>query len=191
MTAAYRIRASEFHCGGEHGVKPTSSMRYPLFYRALFVALALFALPSAGAAQRQIVQAGLAVIPGAGVQVGYVGVRSIYTVEGILYTDISPGFGDGEGSVQVSGGLGGAVRPLGVLRTIGNANPRYDLDVGLRFGPSLFFATNATRSDKNQQFRLVLEPFVRFTSRLQSGRLVYAELGTLRPVLRAGLWIQL
>ncbi|MDX1547650.1 MAG: hypothetical protein R3247_11715, partial [Rhodothermales bacterium] len=143
------------------------------------------------AAQQAFAQAGLALVPGAGIQAGYVSARSVYTVEGILYTDISPGFGDGEGSVQVSGGLGGTIRPLGILRTIGNTNQRYDLDVGFRFGPSLFFATNATRSDKNQQFRLVLEPFFRFSTRLQSGRLVYAELGTLRPVLRAGLWFRL
>ena len=148
-------------------------------------------LPATSAAQQRFIQTGVAAIPGLGAQVGYVGARSFYTVEGILYVDATPGFAGGEGNVQVAAGLGGAIRPLGVLRTIGDTDQNYDFDIGLRFGPSLFFATNATRSDKNQQFRLILEPFFRFSTRLGSGQLVYVEAGTLRPLLRAGLWFSL
>lgn len=162
----------------------------------LAVLIGLLWWPREGAAQagtsgRRYVQTGLAALPGIGLQAGYVGPRSFFTVEAMFYVDASPSFGDGEGSLQVSGGLGGAIRPLGVVRTIGNANYSYDFDLGLRFGPSLFFATNATRSDKNQQFSLFLDPFIRFAWRLGSGRIIYVEVGGQRPVLRAGLWFSL
>ena len=78
-----------------------------------------------------------------------------------------------------------------MVRTIGNAEYTYDFDIGLRFGPSLFFATNATRSEKNQQFRFILEPFLRFNTRFSGGRILFVEAGTLSPVLRAGLWFRL
>ena len=162
----------------------------------LILTLFLLAVPRGAAGQdgtagSRFIQSGIAVLPGLGVEAGYVRARSIATIEGMLYVDISPGFAGGEGNVQVSAGLGGALRPLGVVRTIGNANYTYDFDIGLRFGPSLFFATNATRSDKNQQFRFILEPFLRFNTRLASGRILFVEAGTLSPVLRAGLWFRL
>ncbi len=155
-----------------------------------------FGLPQDGAAQsgtagRSFAQAGLAGLPGLGLQLGYVGPRSIYTAEVILYTDGSTRLPLGDGTVKVSVGIGGALRPLGIVRVIGNADHSYDLDVGLRFGPSFLFDTDPTRSDKNQQFSLFLDPFFRFTRRLGSGRILFAELGVQRPSIRAGVWFGL
>ncbi len=160
------------------------------------VLAALLGLPRASAAQtntagRHFIQGGPAALPGLGVQVGYVGSRSIYTVEGIFYADGWPSFSRGESTLQVSAGLGAALRPFGIVRTIGNADYAYDIDFGLRFGPSLFFTTNATRPEKNQQFSLFFEPFLRFSTRSRNGRIFFVEAGTQRPLLRAGLWFSL
>ena len=134
------------------------------------------------------IQAGAGVIPGIGLQGGYVAPRSFFTFEGIVYVDGSPPFAGGQGSVQVSGGLGGAIRVLGIFRTIGG--PGYqgrDFDVGLRFGPSLFFAVGESSRDENP-FSLFLEPFLRATSTFGGERIFFAELGIQRPILRAGVW---
>lgn len=168
------------------------------FHRSLWIALLLVGsgvLPGSARGQAagdaRYLQAGAAVIPGLGVQGGYITPRSFYTVEGMLYVDGSPGFAGGEGSLQVSGGLGGALRILGVLRAVGS--PGYqgkNLDVGLRFGPSLFFAFGPSSRDENP-FSLFLEPFARATTTLGSSRILYVELGVQRPLLRAGLWFAL
>ena len=156
-------------------------------------ALALLLAPAEAAAQggvveRRYVQTGLAVFPGAGVQLGYVGPHSIYTIETMVYADGQPALGRGESTLKLSGGIGAALRPLGVVRTIGNADYRYDFDFGVRFGPSLFFTTGATRADKNQQFSLFLDPFIRFSSRFGNGRIYFVEIGPQKPALRFGLW---
>ncbi|MEX0746513.1 MAG: hypothetical protein WD275_00845 [Rhodothermales bacterium] len=140
----------------------------------------------------RFLQVGAAVIPGAGVQGGYIAPRSFFTVEGVVYLDGTPAFAGGEGSVQVSGGLGGAVRILGILRTIGS--PGYvgrDFDFGMRFGPSLFFAFGGESSREENPFSLFLEPFLRATSTFGRDRIFYVELGVQRPLLRAGVWISL
>lgn len=158
------------------------------------VALAMLLAPppesaaQGGAVGRSYLQTGLAVFPGVGVQFGYVGPHSIYTIETMIYADGQPALGSGESTLQLSGGIGAALRPLGVVRTIGNADYRYDFDFGVRFGPSLFFTTGATRADKNQQFSLFLDPFIRFSSRFGNGRIFYLEIGPQQPVFRFGLW---
>ncbi len=153
--------------------------------------LAVCALAPAAAAQtaapeRQL-QAGLGVIPGVGLQSGMVLPRGFYTIEGVAYVDVTPPYGGGEGSVQVSGGLGGSIRILGIIRALGNPGYRArDIDVGLRFGPSLFFAIGESSRGENP-FSLFFDPFVRLTSTLGGSRVFFAELGLQRPVLRAGL----
>ncbi len=161
--------------------------------RWTLVLAALLVLAPESAAQgnisgRRYLQMGMAAFPGVGMQLGYVGRRSFYTVEGTLFADGKPSLGEGESTLRVSGGLGAALRPLGVVRTIGNANYPYDFDFGARFGPSLFFTTGATRADKNQQFSLFLDLFLRFSSRFRNGRIFFLELGTQQPSIRAGLW---
>lgn len=142
-------------------------------------------------APRRHLQAGLGVLPGAGIQIGYVAPRNLYTLETLLYVDTTPQFAGGEGNVQSSAGVGAALRPFGFVRAAGNAQADYDLDVGLRFGPSLFFTTNATRKDKNQQFRLFLEPFIRVSGTGEGSRTYYVEVGTHRPFLRGGILFDL
>jgi len=133
------------------------------------------------------VQLGIGIIPGAGIQAGYINPRSFYTIEGILYVDASPQFAGGEGGVQISAGLGGSIRIFGFLRSIGS--PGYnttDLDVGLRFGPSLYFAYGTSSRNENP-FSFFVEPFIRFSSSFGSRRMFYLEGGFNRPLLRGGL----
>lgn len=165
------------------------------FLAALLVTTVVMVMePSRAAAQdtrMPHVQLGAGVLPGIGVQAGYIAPRGFYTVEGILYVDGSPRFAGGEGSVQVAGGLGGAIRILGILRTVGS--PGYmgqDFDVGLRFGPSLFFTVGESSRGENP-FSLFLEPFLRATSNFGGDRIFFAEIGIQRPFLRAGIWLGL
>lgn len=155
---------------------------------SLLVGFSFESAAQGGFNNRRHLQTGVAVLPGLGLQLGYVGVHSLYTLEGTLYADGNPSFGDRESTLRLSMGIGGAIRPLGVVRTIGNADYRYDFDFGVRFGPSLFFTTGATRSDKNQQFSLFLDPFIRFSSRFRSGQIFFLEIGPQNPVVRLGLW---
>lgn len=138
------------------------------------------------------IQSGVGIVPGFGIQSVYVVPRDFYTAEAALYVDATPQFLGGEGSVQTSLGIGGAIRPLGIIRVIGNTPySGYDLDVGLRFGPALFFAFNETRGTKNQRFSLFLEPFIRLTTMTGGGTVIFAEAGIQRPLFRAGFWIPL
>ncbi len=154
----------------------------------LVLAMPVESAAQGGAVGQRYLQTGVAVFPGVGVQLGYVGPHSIYTLETMIYADGQPSLGSGESTLQLSGGIGAALRPLGVVRTIGNADYRYDFDFGVRFGPSLFFTTGATRADKNQQFSLFLDPFIRFSSRFKNDRIFYIEIGPQQPDLRFGLW---
>ncbi len=174
---------------------PSKRSTYSYFVSNIRIVMVLMVLafPAESAAQggavgRTYLQTGLAVWPGVGVQLGYVGPHSIYTLETMIYAEGQPDFGEGESTLQLSGGIGAALRPLGVVRTIGNTDYRYDFDFGVRFGPSLFFTTGATRADKNQQFSLFLDPFIRFSSRFGNGRIFFVEIGPQKPVLRFGLW---
>lgn len=139
-----------------------------------------------------LLQVGLGVLPGVGLEAGYLSPRSWYTREAILYVDSSPQFAGGEGSVQVSAGIGAAIRILAITRLFSNA-PYIgnDLDFGLRFGPGLFFAIDETPAEKNQRFSLFLEPFIRYTSTFTGGQQFFAEAGVQRPFLRAGFWFRL
>lgn|GEM_PF-491605 len=148
--------------------------------------------PAAHAQGESRIQAGFGLVPGVGVYGGYLSAHSIYTTEASVYADAAPQFLGGEGSVLVSLGLGGAIRPLGFIRMIGNASATsYDIDVGLRIGPALFFAFNETKSTKNQRFNLFLEPFIRLTSQLARGNTFFVEAGIQRPLFRAGLWFSI
>ena len=136
--------------------------------------------------ENQHLQIGIGIFTGIGLQAGYINPRSFYTVEGILYVDVSPQFAGGEGSFQVSGGLGGSLRVFGIMRSIGSQGySRTDLDIGLRFGPSLYFAFGESSRDENP-FALCLEPFVRFTSTSGNNRMFFLEGGFNRPFLRGG-----
>ncbi len=147
---------------------------------------------SAPLSRERHIQAGLGLLPGIGLQTGYVYPRTFYTTEALLYVDGSPQFAGGESSLQVSLGFGSSIRPLSIVQTISSAEDiGYDLDVGLRGGPGLFFSSEETRVEKNQRFSLFLEPFIRLTTAFRGKQTVYAELGFQRPLLRAGFWFEL
>ena len=131
-------------------------------------------------------QLALAAWPGIGAQAGYIRPHTIYTLESVIYAEAQPR--QRRSTLVVSGGVGAALRPLGVLRAIGQADYGFDVDLGVRFGPSLLFTAEATRADKNRQFSLFIDPFIRFSSRFSRGRIYFVEMGPLRPTLRVGLW---
>lgn len=162
------------------------------------VLLIALALPAGAAAQmgagesgQRLVQIGPAALPGLGAQAGYILPRSFYTLESTFYANISPQFAQGEGNLLVSGGIGGALRILGAITTLELSNYEgYQLDVGLRFGPAVrFILGEETLEQKNTRARLFLEPFSRFAWQLDNGQILFAEIGTQRPFLRGGLWV--
>lgn len=141
--------------------------------------------------ERQL-QVGVGAIPGLGLQTGYIIPRSFYTLEGVAYLYASPQFAGGEADMQLSIGLGGSFRPLGLVRLVGNTGyTGYDIDLGLRIGPGLTFAIGQeeTLADKNKRFNLLFELFARLVTEINSGRTLFLEVGGHRPVIRAGLWI--
>lgn len=164
----------------------------------LMVGLLSAVLPATASAQfagseplERSVQIGPAVLPGLGLQAGYVQPRSFYTTESAFYINLLPPFMGGENSLLISGGVGGSLRILGGLTTLEMANYEgYQLDLGLRFGPALRFVLGEeTRTQKNTRVRLFLEPFTRFTWQVEGGRTLFAEVGTHDPFLRAGFWL--
>lgn len=139
-------------------------------------------------AQTSKLQVGLGAWPGAGLQAGHVLTRSVYSLE--VITSVDTELWKERTPVHVSAGVGTAFRPLGILRVIGRANYAYDLYFGVRFGPALTFLQNASRAEKNRQFSLFLDPYIRYT--VSIGRQpVFAEIGSQRPSFRFGLWIAL
>ncbi|MXW15177.1 MAG: hypothetical protein F4Z76_09705 [Rhodothermaceae bacterium] len=139
-------------------------------------------------AQSSHIQAGLGGWPGAGMQFVHIQARSIYSLEVLASVDTE--LWKERTPVYVSAGVGAALRPLGILRVIGQANYSYDLYLGIRFGPALTFLHEQTRAEKNRQFSLFLDPFLRYT-RPVGQQTAFIEIGAQRPSLRIGLWIPL
>ena len=142
------------------------------------------------AAQPQL-QVGLGGLPGAGVQIGYLTARSFFTVESVFYVEGTlPAFG--EGNIHFSAGFGGAVRIFGLSRLLGSTAwyvNVYNVDLGLRIGPSLAFAQNETLADRNKRFSLFFEPFLRIAPSVAEGWALFVEVGPQRPSVRLGaLW---
>ena len=163
----------------------------------LTLALSCAAAPEVGAqigvAPTPQVQVGPAAFPGGGAQLGFVTARSFFTTETFLYAEGTPP-ALGEGSVQLSAAFGAAIRLFGLSRLLGSTAwyvETFNLDVGLRLGPSLHFAENETRADKNQRFSLFLEPFLRFAPGLSADWALFVEAGTHRPYLRLGALVDL
>ena len=161
-------------------------MQTPLRRAALL--LLLWCLPALASAQ--LLQVGLAGWPGLGAQVNYIDLRTMYSLEAAFQTDLDP-FATPR-TLHVAGSVGAAILPLSIWRAIGEADYGYDLDLGVRFGPRLEFVEHATRADKNQQFSLFLDPFLRFRRGMRrSGRYFYIEAGPVRPAFRIGFWFTL
>ncbi|MDE2835131.1 MAG: hypothetical protein OXM02_11530 [Bacteroidota bacterium] len=151
----------------------------------VLVILSLGAESRLASAQPVVLQAGAGIWPGAGLQAGYVRWGSVHSLEIVFYTSSSPW--RNEIPLFVSAGFGGTLRPIGILQEIGRADYGYDLDLGVRVGPSLFFKQNASRADKNRQFSLFIDPFVRYSYQIFTADRFFTELGAQRPRLRLGL----
>ncbi len=140
--------------------------------------------------QPDILQLGGAVLPGIGVQIGYIEAGPAFTREAVAYIDVAPRFRSNREELQVSAGLGAGIRIIGTLETLTLITPRvWDFHLGFRFGPGLNFAADETRSDKNQRFSLFLEPFGRFTVAPKGEQVYFLEGGINRPYLRLGVWL--
>ena len=134
-------------------------------------------------AQSPHVQLGLGAWPGAGIQLVYVQAQSVYSLE--ILVSIDTELWKERTPIYLSSGVGTAIRPLGILRVIGQANYPYDLDVGIRFGPALTFLKSPTREEKNRQFSLFLDPYIRYTHQIGKP-IAFLEIGAQRPSIRAG-----
>ena len=129
-------------------------------------------------------------LPHVGLQIGYVDAGPAFTREAMAYVDLAPRFGSNREELQVSAGLGAAIRIIGTLETLTLVTPRvWDLHIGFRFGPGLNFSADETRSDKNQRFSLFLEPFTRFTVSPKGEQTYFLEGGINRPYVRLGVWL--
>ncbi|MEQ9105149.1 MAG: hypothetical protein RIE53_10660 [Rhodothermales bacterium] len=144
------------------------------------------------------VQVGPAVLGGEGVAVGGVMAGRMFTREVHFIGDIEPLFRKSEDQSRVALLVGVAVRVYGIERTIGNVPYRgFDVDVALRAGPAVSFSTRDDLVARNNRFALLLEPAVRITharpwkSATRPGRVWFAELGTVGPSFRMGLWLPL
>lgn len=157
----------------------------------LFVLLFVASPLGVSAQDTRVWQLGAGVWPGVGVHAGYVKAQTVFTLDAILYVNAHPTVDYSKNQMQLSGGIGAALRPLGVLRSIGYAKYGYgDVDIGIRFGPSFMFPTDASRADKNTHFNLFLDPFVRLSFSI-GGRTLFFETGPLEPVVRVGGWVTL
>lgn len=135
-------------------------------------------------------QVGLGLAPGIGFQVGYVIPVTFVTGEAMGYFNFSPGYGGGEGNIQLAAAVGGSMRIFQILRETGAESVRdYDLDIGMRLGPEFFIAlTPEDRPvDPTQTFNLFAEPYARGTTTIRRGRVVYLEVGIRPPLFRGGL----
>ncbi|MDX1439841.1 MAG: hypothetical protein R3284_08070 [Rubricoccaceae bacterium] len=155
----------------------------------LLLLSAFVAMGSAAFAQQSRLLVGAGALPGAGAFVSYSSPRLfILTQEASLYADYTPG-GETDGRVLASLGVGGSVQLIRLVELIRNddAGP-LGVDVGLRIGPSFYFAFNEqTGEDEARSFRVQFDPFVRGMYRTSGGTVFFSELGATAPGLRAGV----
>lgn len=134
-------------------------------------------------------QLGLGLLPGAGIQTGYVVPNGMITLEGAFYARIKPDFSEGQGDFLLTFGLGSALRISRALIDFDLIEPlAYDVDFGARLGPSFVIPYNHPEPiDRTRVFSLFFEPFTRVSRAYQNGWTVYAEIGLQSPIIRGGL----
>lgn len=159
---------------------------------ALVVALGI-AVPASGQGalgDRARVYVGGGFGPGFGV-IGAASLPAVdvLTREVVLYADYVPRVTGGSGRLVTAVGVGGGIRVLRAYDIVMDRPPgRLDLDLGLRIGPSFYTAFfEQTAESRSRAFSVMLDPFARGTYRLGGGRVVFAEIGTQGPAVRAGL----
>lgn len=141
-----------------------------------------------GSRARVYVGAGLG--PGVGaIAVGTAPVLNVFTREVALYADYVPRVTGGSGRLVTSVGVGGAIRTLRIADVVQNRDPgAFDLDLGLRLGPSFYTALfEQSAESRSRAFSVMLDPFARATLRRGSGAVFFAEVGSQSPAFRAGL----
>ncbi len=110
----------------------------------------------------------------------------VLTREIAVYGDYTLG---GSDRLLVAAGVGGSVQLARILEIVQNRAPgAMGLDVGIRLGPSFYYAFGEqTAEEEARSFRVMFDPFVRGTYRTRGGRVFFAELGAHAPNLRGGI----
>lgn len=183
-------------CSSLHPIRPINQISYAGIVVASILLLASSLLTAQQSAAQipgdaELLQIGLGVLPGAGLQLGYVDQKRMYTRDAVFYGHVQPGIFENGGSVQASATIGFSLRVIGMLETINAIDERrYDIDIGARLGPGLTFAFDETPLQKNQRFSLTLEPVLRLARGINKYR-YYIETGIVRPSVRFGILARL
>lgn len=129
--------------------------------------------------------------PGIGGQIGIVlPAMGLFTREGVVYVDYyNPG--DEPEQLLTALGIGGSLRVFRLIMIITDQpTSRFDLDVGIRFGPSFAFAfTEQSAATRARQFSLFADPFVRASFNMLRGQVLYTELGVQPGHFRVGMMV--
>ena len=167
-------------------------MRLSLF----LLILLMWALPARAqldVPSSQGIIVGASVGPGIGGQIGLVLPSvGLFTREGIIYVDYhNPG--DETEQLLIGLGIGGSLRVFRLIMIITDQpSSRFDVDVGIRFGPSFTFAfTEQSAATQSRQFSLFADPFVRAIFNMLRRQVLYTELG-FQPVhfrVKVMMWI--
>lgn len=126
-------------------------------------------------------------IPGVGVVAAHsLPTLFVFTREMAVYADYTVGGGN---RLLVAAGVGGAVQLTRIVEIVQNRDlGAVHLDVGLRLGPSFYYALgDQSAEEETRSFRVMFDPFVRGSYRTQGGRVLFAEVGAQAPDLRVGL----
>ena len=159
-------------------------------FLALLAAASLPAAAQGDLGSGPRVYLGAGVLPGTGGIAAYAAPRfGVLTQEGAFYADYTPRVAGGSGRLLIAVGVGGGVRALRIAGAVTNFEPGpLDLDLGLRLGPSFYYAFfERTAEEEARSFRVMLDSFARGTYKLGGGRVVFVEVGSHAPGLRGGL----
>ncbi len=142
---------------------------------------------SIGSAQDARLQLAVGASPGVGVvAVHSVPTLFVFTRDISFYADYLFAGNDG---ILVAAGVGGGIQLARILELVQNREAGLlGMDVGMRIGPSFYYAiSEITAEEDARSFRVMFDPFVRGTYRSRGGRVLFLELGTQAPNVRAGI----
>ena len=113
--------------------------------------------------------------------------------EASLYLDYVPRVTGGSGRLITSVGVGGGVRVLRIAAIVLDEDVgRFDLDAGLRVGPSFYTAFfEQSAASEARAFGIFTDTWARGSMRLGERTAVFAEIGSQAPALRGGLAVPL
>lgn len=154
--------------------------------RAATLALALSGFADASAQDARL-QLAVGASPGVGVVIVHsTPTLFVFTREASFYADYSFAGTDG---LLVAAGVGAGIQIDRILNLLQNSDEGlFGLDVGVRLGPSFFYAITAQTAEEDaRSFRVMFDPFARGTYRASGRQAVFAEFGAQAPNVRAGL----